>query len=122
MQFNREQAADANAILACAEGVVRLREREFRHSLIVTRTAIHDGWRPSPVERLAIADFGWLIEQSPDVLLLGTGARQQIPPPELYAALAARRIGLEAMDNRAACRTFNLLLSESREVALALIL
>lgn len=122
MQFNREQPAEANAIIACAEGVVRLRDREYRHSLIVTRTAVLDSWRPAPVERLAIGDFGWLLDQSPEVVLLGTGARQRMPPPELYAALAARRIGLEAMDNRAACRTFNLLLSEFREVAAALML
>ncbi|MDP9198497.1 MAG: MTH938/NDUFAF3 family protein, partial [Pseudomonadota bacterium] len=37
-----------------------------------------------------------------------------------FAAFAARGIGLEAMDNRAACRTYNLLLSEFRNVAVAL--
>ena len=55
-------------------------------------------------------------------MLLGTGVRQRLPPPALYAAFAARGIGLEVMDNRAACRTFNLLLSEFREVAVALML
>jgi uncharacterized protein len=45
-----------------------------------------------------------------------------LPPPELYAAFAARGIGLEAMDNAAACRTYNLLLAEYREVAVALML
>ena len=55
-------------------------------------------------------------------LLLGTGSRQKLPPPALYADLAARGIGLEVMDNRAACRTYNLLLGEFREVAVALML
>jgi uncharacterized protein len=65
---------------------------------------------------------GQLLAHSPDVLLLGTGSRQKLPPPALYADLAARGIGLEVMDNRAACRTYNLLLGEFREVAVALML
>jgi uncharacterized protein len=45
-----------------------------------------------------------------------------MPAAELFAAFAARGIGLEAMDNAAACRTYNLLLAEYREVALAVML
>ena len=48
------------------------------------------------------------------------GDRQRLPSPALYAAFASRGIGLEVMDNRAACRTYNLLLGEFREVAIAL--
>ncbi len=54
-------------------------------------------------------------------MILGTGSKQRMPPLELFADFAARRIGLEVMDTGAACRTYNLLLSEFREVALALI-
>ena len=63
-----------------------------------------------------------LLELSPEVVLLGTGDCQRMPPAELYAAFAARGIGLEVMDNRAACRTYNVLLGEYREVAVALML
>jgi len=122
MQFTREAESEANAIVACADGAVRLREREFTQSLIVTRTAVIADWRPPAVDRLTIDDFSALLALSPEVVLLGTGLRQQMPPPDLYAAFAARRIGLEVMDNRAASRTYNLLLSEYREVAVALIL
>jgi uncharacterized protein len=51
-----------------------------------------------------------------------TGSRQRIPPPSLYTEFAARGIGLEVMDNRAACRTYNVLLGEARDVAVALML
>lgn len=122
MQFTREDANEAHAIVACAEGEVRLRDRAYTSSLIVTRSAILDRWQPAAAEALTIADFNELLELKPEVVLLGTGRRQRIPPPALYAEFAARRIGLEVMDNRAACRTFNLLLSEYRNVALALIL
>ena len=81
-----------------------------------------DDWRPPAAAALAIGDFARLLPLAPEIVLLGTGARQEMPPPELFAAFAARRIGLEVMDNRAACRTFNLLLLESRAVAVALML
>jgi len=122
MQFTRDPGIEPNAIVACTAGEVRLRDRAFTTSLIVTRTAVLDGWRPAPVDQLTIDDFADLLALTPEVVLLGTGQRQRMPPPALYAAFAARRIGLEVMDNGAACRTYNLLLSEYREVAVALML
>jgi uncharacterized protein len=122
MQFTREDSNEANTIVAYAEGEVRLRDHAYTSSLIVTRTEILDGWRPASANALSIADFSALIALKPEIVLLGTGNRQRIPPPALYAEFAARRIGFEVMDNRAACRTFNLLLSEYRDVAVALML
>jgi uncharacterized protein len=122
MQFSRDNAADANAIVACTEQEVRLRDRSFRGSLIVTREAVIEDWRPPAPEALSLGDFGDLLALNPDVVLLGTGSRQRLPPPALFADFAARGIGLEVMDNRAACRTYNVLLGEFREVAVALIL
>ena len=122
MQFTREDSNEANTIVAYAEGEVRLRDHAYTSSLIVTRTEILDGWRPASANALSIADFNTLIALKPEIVLLGTGNRQRIPPPALYAEFAARRIGFEVMDNRAACRTFNLLLSEYRDVAVALML
>ncbi len=121
MHFERDDTTALNAILACTEGEVRLRAGTFTSSLIVTPGSVHGDWRPAALDSLAIADFACLFDRPPDVLLLGTGTTQRMPPPELFAALALRRIGLEVMDNRAACRTYNLLLSESRNVALALL-
>ncbi len=54
-------------------------------------------------------------------LLLGTGAAQIFPDPPLREAFAKAGIGLEAMDTGAACRTYNVLLSEERVFAAALI-
>ena len=120
MHFEREPVTEPNAIVGCADGEIRLRNATYTASLIVTRDAVVDAWRPPPLEELVIEDFAPLFGQPPDVLLLGTGRAQRMPPPALFAAFAARGIGLEAMDNRAACRTYNLLLSEFRNVAVAL--
>ena len=58
----------------------------------------------------------------PDVVILGTGQRQKFVHPRLMQSLNAKRIGVECMDNQAACRTYNILMAEGRKVALALIL
>ncbi len=122
MQFTRENANEANAILSCTEREVRLPGRSIAGSVIVTRDAVIEDWRPPELASLSIDDFSELLALRPEVVLLGTGERQRLPSPALYADFAARGIGLEVMDNRAACRTYNVLLGEFRDVAVALIL
>lgn len=59
-----------------------------------------------------------LLEHSPEVVLLATGARLQFPRPEVRAEFARRGRGLEVMDTRAAAYTYNVLLQEQRDVLL----
>lgn len=61
------------------------------------------------------------LEGHVDVLLLGTGAAIAHPPAGMRAALEARGIGVEAMASPPAARTYNVLLSEGRRVAAALL-
>ena len=77
---------------------------------------------PSAVAELSEADFAPLLalDPPPEFLLLGTGARHAQPPRALRDALEARGIGIEAMDSRAAARTWGLLRSEERWIAAAL--
>lgn len=56
-----------------------------------------------------------------DVLLLGMGSALAHPPSELRAQLEAAGIALEPMTSPAACRTYNVLLSEGRRIATALL-
>ena len=73
-------------------------------------------------EQLSEAHFAQILEDAPDVVILGTGDRQRFVHPKLTAALTMRRIGVECMDSQAACRTYNILMGEGRKVTLALIL
>lgn len=54
-----------------------------------------------------------------DVLFIGTGAEVALIPADLRAALEQAGIGVEAMVSPSACRSYNVLLSEGRRVALA---
>ncbi len=56
-----------------------------------------------------------------DVLFIGTGAEIAHIPAALRTALEDAGIGVEVMNSPAACRTYNVLLSEGRRVALAVL-
>jgi len=74
-----------------------------------------------------VTRWGGLEDLSPfkqdaiDVLFLGMGAEIAHAPPAFRAEIEARGIGLEVMSSPAACRTYNVLLSEGRRVGLALL-
>ncbi len=94
----------------------------FDHSLIVLPEVAPMPWPVTAFEALAADDFRAIEAQAPDLLILGTGLRQHFASPRLIASLISRRIGVECMDNQAACRTYNILMTEGRKVALAVIL
>jgi uncharacterized protein len=70
---------------------------------------------------LCIADFAELLELKPDLVLFGSGATFRFPDRSLLAAFAQTHIGFEVMDTPAACRTYNVLSSEGRRIAAALL-
>ena len=75
-----------------------------------------------PLETLCEDDFATLAGLGAEILLLGTGNSLRFPSPALLQPLMAARTGLEVMDTRAACRTFNILAAEGRKVAAAILL
>ena len=79
-------------------------------------------WPVTQFESLSAEHFNGLIAYAPDVVLLGTGAKLRFPHPRLVAGLAAIRVGVEAMDTAAACRTYNVLAGEGRKVIAILLL
>jgi len=78
-------------------------------------------WSAASFDALVEADFDAFLGLNLEILLLGTGPRQRFPHPRLTRALAAKRVGVEAMDLQAACRTYNILMAEERRVAAALL-
>jgi uncharacterized protein len=101
---------------------VEINAVRFTRSLIVLPEAAPVAWPVASFDTLTSADFDQIDTTGPDVVILGTGRRQRFVHPALTACLTARRIGVECMDNQAACRTYNILMAEGRRVALALII
>lgn len=100
---------------------VEINAIRFAHSLLVLPEIPPVTWPPNSFDALTAEHFAKISALNPDVVILGTGKRQRFIHPRLTAVLTDRRIGVECMDNQAACRTYNILMTEGRKVALALI-
>ena len=91
--------------------------RVYRALLLTPESASEWG---SPELSLASLEPALALQPPPEFLLLGTGGALSFPPRDLVRALEARGIGVEAMDSRAAARTWSLLRGEGRWIAAAL--
>ena len=115
------QAPAANVVTGCGTGWVRVGNDEYRENVVLTAERVAPGFAPQGFDALNAADFAALLQTSPEVVLLGTGATQRFPRPTVTAPLADANVGLEVMDTHAACRTYNILVAEGRSVTAALI-
>jgi uncharacterized protein len=122
MKISLENPTRINLIRRCAPDGVQIGEQVFTRSLIVTPMHIDAAWQAVDASRLDLAAVAPIDALDAEIVLLGTGPRQVFPAPALFAHFASRRIGLEVMDNAAACRTYNVLVSEGRRAVCALIL
>ena len=94
----------------------------YRSSLIILPDVIVEDWQPKDFSDLNEESFSQIANLAPDIVILGTGKVQRFPHPNLYKSLITANIGLETMTTAAACRTYNILMSEDRRVAAALIM
>ena len=122
MKFHLDAPGGLNLIRGYGPGQLRVGERTHTSSVILTATTIIEDWRPASVQDLTAADLEPVLGLAPEVVLLGTGPHQQFPDSAILRILYEQRIGVEIMDTSAACRTFNVLVSEGRSVAAALII
>jgi len=121
MKLHSTPTQHYQTVTAYDDAGVEINAVRFSHSLIVLPEAAPVNWAVTSFDSLTPDHFAQIDALSPDVVILGTGARQRFIHPRLVAALTTRRIGVECMDNQAACRTYNILMAEGRKVALALI-
>jgi uncharacterized protein len=103
-------------------GGVEINAQPYDYSLIVLPETPPRAWPVASFEQLTVAHFEQLLDDAPDVVILGTGDRQRFVHPKLTAPLMGKHIGVECMDTNAACRTYNILMAEGRKVTLALII
>lgn len=121
MKIEREEAAGLNQFTAYGDGWVAVGGERLTAGALVAARDLVTGWGPPSIDRLESAHVEAIAALDPEVVLLGTGRAFRFPGPALLAPLHARRIGVEVMDTRAACRTYNLLLAEGRRVVAAII-
>jgi uncharacterized protein len=103
-------------------GTLRVNEETYTHSIIITPQNLITDWPPQALAELTAAHLQQIKELKPNILLIGTGETLQFPDLNIYGDLINSGIGVEIMSTSAACRTYNALTAENRNVAAALII
>jgi uncharacterized protein len=122
MELNLERPRDYLFVRRADAHAVVIVDQPFSASVILTRDKVIDDWGVADVAAMTPADVEPIVALQPDVVLLGTGARQQFPSQAVLAAFLQRGVGVEVMDNAAAARTWDILAGEGRNVVAAFIL
>lgn len=122
MKLHATPTQQYQTVTAYDDAGIEINAVRFDYSLLVLPETPPVAWPVATFDALTVENFAQIDATAPDVVILGTGRRQQFVHPRLIAALTTRRVGVECMDNKAACRTYNILMAEGRKVALALII
>lgn len=121
MKFQPEHS-DAHSITGYGLGWISVGTEKVSDSLILGSRGLRMAWPCARFEDLTPEHFAQLAQLDAELIVFGSGARNRFAPPAWLQPLMARRIGVESMDTHAACRTYNILAGEGRNVVAALIL
>jgi uncharacterized protein len=122
MKFHATPTAGQNVFTGYGDGYVSINHQRFDHAVVVAPGRDIEAWEPTSFDALTPAHFEAILQSKPEIVILGTGNRLRFPKPDLTRALAARGVGLEVMDTKAACRTYNILAAEGRQVLAAILI
>ena len=120
MKLQPDQS-EAQTVSGYGPGWVAVGSEKITHGVILGSRGQRVEWA-ARFEDLTAEHFATLAAMKVEVVIFGSGARIRFPKPQWLAPLAQARIGLETMDTAAACRTYNILAQEGRDVAVALLL
>ena len=122
MQLSEDRPDYAFALRAADGRHAKVNDRVLSRSFLIAPDKLVEDWPVASLADLRPEDLAPVLAMSPALVLLGTGAQQGFPEPAVLGACLTRGIGLEAMSNDAAARTYNVLAAEGRKVVLAMIL
>ena len=121
VKFERDSPGGRNTFTGYGPGYVEVNGRRYTSSLVVSGDRLVIDWPAASVDALRADHLAAILELKPEIAILGTGAAFRFPEPARLAPLHQARIGVEVMDTQAACRTYNILMGEGRNVVAALI-
>jgi uncharacterized protein len=119
LKLHTDAPTSLNTVTGYGPGFIEVNKSPHQGHLLLMPDAPAQPWQAKGFEALCRDDFDALLALRPEIVLLGTGRRQRFPHPRLTAALAQAGVGLEVMDTAAACRTYNILMTEGRRVLAA---
>ena len=122
MELTLDRPGDHFFVRSVSSRGIETAGRLYRGPLILSAGELVDDWDATNPCDLSDRQLNPIFELEPDVVLLGTGAQQRFPDAGIMSALGRGGIALEVMRTDAACRTYNILMSEGRNVAAALLM
>lgn len=121
MKLQSDPHSGANTITGYGDGYIEINKIPYSHAVLLSSDGEILEWAVKSFEELSSSDFAQMASLKPELIIIGTGKRQRLPKPELLKTLIEAKLGFEIMDSQAACRTYNILVGEGRQVLLALI-
>jgi uncharacterized protein len=122
MSLQEDRAEGVITVRAVGASAIAIEGRELHTSFLLAPDRVVEGWPPRQVRDIDEAGLEAVLALDPQLVLIGTGQRQQFLDPRLQVDLMRRGIGVEVMDNAAAARTYNLLAMEGRRVVVGFLL
>ncbi|GLQ89640.1 Mth938-like domain-containing protein [Dyella flagellata] len=122
MDLSLDRPGEYLFVRRVTERSITVVDRELTDSFLLSPERAVEQWPVTQAQALTEHHVGDVLALNPELVLLGTGARQQFPPAAFMAGFLRKGIGIEVMDNAAAARTYDLLAGEGRRVVAAFLL
>ena len=114
--------SNSNKIISYFDDAFKLKDKLIKSNMIISKDRLIENWSVDDYPNLALQCLDQIISWQPEIILIGTGKEPSSPNRELMAYVTSKNIGLEIMDTGAACRIYNLLIDEGRDVVACLFL
>jgi uncharacterized protein len=121
MKLQLTRAEGQNQFTGYGDGYVSINHERHERSILVSPDRPVLDWAPESFDALSAAHLAAVLDLKPEIVILGTGEALRFPPAALMRVFAEARIGFEVMDTKAACRTYNILMAEGRQVVAAIL-
>ncbi len=126
MKLHPDPISGSHVITQHGAGFVVIDGIHVTGPVIILPDLIINPWRIGSLTltatSLCVDDFADIFERKPELVVFGAGAVFRFPDRRILTAFTEARIGFEVMDTPAACRTYNVLASEGRRIAAALLI
>lgn len=120
MKFTIENGADLNVVRAYTAEALQIGERRIAQPCLLSATLLVEDFAAATLSEVTLESLEAAVAMGPQLIVFGGDGGIAALPAAVRATLRSRGIGVEVMDLGAACRTYNVLVSEGRPVAAAL--
>lgn len=121
IELDSENSA-ANKIISYSDDSFTLKDKSIKSNIVISKDKLIENWFIDSYKNLAMQHMDSIIAWQPEIILLGTGSESGFQNFELLTYITSKNIGLEIMNTGAACRSYNLLIDEGRNVVACLFL